>query len=486
MKTILLLQLDEAHTDESLFFAGRFVPDILEDRLAGIGDIWYLLPESYQGSLEKRPAVRHGSDTIDEWIPLFDSESASLIIILHADAPFVDPDTVKEMILLHTSYLAEFTYSENLPSGLGCEIFSKEIVSLIPETDGSRLPLTKVVKGNINQFDVELYYRSPDLRGKRLSFRSSNIRERAIMERIVLQHGGIPSHSELAQIIDSHPELLYLAPSWYEIETTTRRVAETLCSAPRPDVPLVMHIDHFRSLITQADKLGFPYALSLAGRGDPFFHPALLDFVTTALQSPVLEMLVIETDALPPDQGTVEFFRTTIDPRIRIIAEINGYDETSYNAIHREGSFETALTTVRALRDVLPASSVYVQIQKIRETESFLDRYYDFWEQEKLPIILMKQNTWLGQVADRRYYDLSPLDRTPCWHLLRDFYIQADGRVPFCKQDITAKVITGSLADEPLSAIIDRRRALYLSDCAGEYPACPDCRSCDEWYTFNH
>jgi spiro-SPASM protein len=486
MSTILLLELDDTLTDADLSLAGRFVPDILEERLAGIGEIRYSLPRTYQGQLASRNAIRRGEGSVDEWISLFESTDASHIVILHADAPFLDPDTVTEMLSLHTTYLAEFTYSENLPTGLGCEIFSRDIIALVPETEGTRLPLSKVVKGNINQFDVELYYRSPDLRGKRMSFRCGNVRERAIMERIASRHGGIPSHPALAEIIETHPELLYLTPSWYEVEITTARVSETVCTAPRPAAPLVMNIDAFRSLITQADSAGFPYAISLAGRGDPLCHTAFLDFVSAALHSTVLEMLVIETDALPADQGIIEFFRTTPDPRIRFIAEINGHDNATYTAIHRGGSFEKALTTVRALGEILPSSSVYVQIQKIRETESFLDRYYDFWEQEHLPIILMKQNTWLGMVEDRRYYDLSPLERTPCWHLLRDLYIQADGRIPFCKQDIGAQAVSGSLGDEPLSAIIERRRELYLNDCAGNYPACPDCRSCDEWYTFNH
>jgi hypothetical protein len=55
-----------------------------------------------------------------------------------------------------------------------------------------------------------------------------------------------------------------------------------------------------------------------------------------------------------------------------------------------------------------------------------------------VPIILQKQNVYLGRVEDRRYSDLSPVERIPCWHLQRDLFILSDGTVGFCKQDVDA------------------------------------------------
>ena len=74
---------------------------------------------------------------------------------------------------------------------------------------------------------------------------------------------------------------------------------------------------------------------------------------------------------------------------------------------------------------------------KINETEPFLDRFYDFWEKYKIPIILQKQNTYLGKIQDRNYSDLTPLERTPCWHLQRDLVVLVDGSVPLCREDIS-------------------------------------------------
>ena len=100
------------------------------------------------------------------------------------------------------------------------------------------------------------------------------------------------------------------------------------------------------------------------------------------------------------------------------------------------------------------AERVYIQIMKINETDefgkendikSYLDKYYDFWEGEKIPIILQKQNIYFGRIPDRRYSDLSPVKRTPCWHLQRDLYILSDGTVSFCKQDIDGETSYGNV-----------------------------------------
>ncbi len=87
-------------------------------------------------------------------------------MLVYADSPFLDPEIIKDMLDVHLRYLAEFTYSENLPRGYSCEIIAHALVKSVPESDSTMLPLSEVVRSNINQFDVELYYRDPDIREK--------------------------------------------------------------------------------------------------------------------------------------------------------------------------------------------------------------------------------------------------------------------------------------------------------------------------------
>jgi spiro-SPASM protein len=166
---------------------------------------------------------------------------------------------------------------------------------------------------------------------------------------------------------------------------------------------------------------------------------------------------------------------------------MDGHDQASYAAIHGRDLFGTVQQNILRLHPLLNNGQerLYLQIMKINETEPFLDAYYDYWEAQRIPVILQKQNTFMGLVEDRRYSDLSPLERRPCWHLLRDLVVLHDGTVPFCKQDINACRISGSLCGQSLPELVESRRQLWLANYKADYPQQPDCASCDEWYTFN-
>ncbi|HPJ16433.1 MAG TPA: SPASM domain-containing protein, partial [Spirochaetota bacterium] len=196
-----------------------------------------------------------------------------------------------------------------------------------------------------------------------------------------------------------------------------------------------------------------------------------------------LSMLIIETDAVFSDEAFFDYLSSKNDKRIKIIAEINGFDADTYARIHSSSNFDLAYKNIIRLKEILGKESVYVQIQKIKETETFLDKYYDFWEKEDFQIILMKQNTYLGLLENRKYYDLSPIERTPCWHLQRDLFILADGRVPFCRQEIDPKS-ADSVSENSLREIWNKRKKYFIDNYKKNYPSSPDCFICDEWYSF--
>ncbi len=151
-----------------------------------------------------------------------------------------------------------------------------------------------------------------------------------------------------------------------------------------------------------------------------------------------------------------------------------------------------------------------IQLLKIRQTENFIDAFFKKWQEKGFSVLLQKQNTYLGQVPDYRFSDLSPLTRFPCWHLKRDLVIWSDGSVPFCKQDIFGNKLLGQLTEnnpnqpdnEKFAAIWQKGAPFAVQQAKMETKIetkleakiepkqdlqdFPDCASCDEWYTFNH
>ena len=487
MKNSAVIFFDDGIKESDITFAGRRTYEFIEEALSNSsfdGEIFYSIPEDFSISIEGKTLITRSKGNYDGWISLFEKTSSDNIIKIFADSPFIDSEIISEMLSIHTEYLAEFTYSENLPSGLACEIFSAELIKLLPKTDEQILPIADVVKKNINNFDVELYYKAPDLRDKRISFRTKNKRDKEIMERMTANEK-IPAYSEIKELIENNPEILYIAPSYYEIELTGKRNFSGITSVfpalknKRDDMQLSL----LENIINSADAFSHEYAVSFAGSGDPLNHSDFLKACDIALKSPFLSMLIIETDAVFSDEALFDYLSSKKDQRIKIIAEINGFDSETYSRIHSSSNFNLAHKNILRLKEILGKEAVYLQIQKIKETETFLDKYYDFWEKEDFQIILMKQNTYLGLIEDRKYYDLSPIERTPCWHLQRDFFILADGRVPFCRQDIEPKS-ADSVCENPLRELWNKRKKYFIENYKKDYSSNSDCSICDEWYSF--
>lgn len=503
LKIDIILHIEDKISDTELIFNNSFVPDIIAEKINNYNpgiSIYYSIPSDYQGRLKDLPATleRANSDDISFWKSFFNKTSADHAIVINGDAPFFDVEILKEMIDIHVKYLAEFTFSENLPEGFACEIISRELINQIPDTDEKTLPIGKVIRANINKFDVELFYKEPDIRSKRIAFRINNPREKKVMENIYKINNAIPSYVDVKNLIESNPEVLFIGPSYLELELTGKCSLDCLfCYRKSLGSGEHKHLESqtFTSLLEGMRDSGLPYTLSLSGSGEPMEHPEFYSLMETAIKESLIEQIIIETNGIHADANFKNFVSKPETSRIKIIVNNNGLDKDSYLRYHKVDAFETVYKNITSLSEInSDGERVFIQIMKINETDefskendikSYLDKYYDFWEGQKIPIILQKQNIYFNRIKDRRYSDLSPVKRTPCWHLQRDLYVLSDGTVSFCKQDIDGENSYGNIKNTALSEILLKQKKMFLEDYKGNFPAKPDCANCDEWYTFN-
>ncbi len=492
MKISALLYIDNNLTDIDLTFAGLYLPSELKNRLSSseiITETIYSVPESYAGNLSGTGIFkRQDKDDVSFWKKLFTDTKADHIIKIFCDSPFMDMEIIGDMINAHTGYLAEFTYSENLPSGFACEIVSRELINALPDTGEKTLPLGQVIKSNINKFDVELYYKEPDIRNKRLSFRTGNPREKKILENIYKLGSRIPEYSAVKNIIDRNPGALYLSPSYVEIELTGRCDLDCIFCFRKTlnTVHGDMGMDFFKKVLLDMRSFGLPYSVCFGGSGEPMMHGNFFEILDSARSEDHIENIVIETNGILAGDNYKNYLVNSKDKRLKTIFNVNGMDQETYKTIHGGDYFNTVFRNITSIKEAINDNdSIYIQIMKINETEQFLDRFYDFWEKYKIRIILQKQNTYMGRIEDRTYSDLSPLERTPCWHLQRDFNVLSDGRAMFCKQDVNGDFARGNLNENSISQIFEKSKDSFLNDYNKKLSANPDCASCNEWYTFN-
>jgi spiro-SPASM protein len=492
LKVSALLYIDNNLTDSDLTFAGLYLPEELKNRLSSkdiFTEIIYSVPELYSGKLDGNEIFkRHDKDDVTFWKKVFSGTKADHIVKIFCDSPFLDMDIISEMVNTHTKYLAEFTYSENLPSGFACEIVSKELIDALPETGEKTLPLGQVIKSNINKFDVELYYKEPDIRNKRLSFRTANPREKQILLNIFTTASAIPKYSEVKNIIDRNPGDLYLSPSYVEIELTGRCDLDCIFCFRKSLKTLNsdMETGLFKKILKDMSFFRLPYSICFGGSGEPMMHKNFFEILDITRSEGLVENIIIETNGILADGNYKNYLVNSKDKRLKTIFNINGMDEDTYKAIHGGDYFNTVSQNITSIKEAVSIDdSIYIQIMKINETEQFLDRFYDFWEKYKIQIILQKQNTFLGRIKDRTYSDLSPLERTPCWHLQRDFNVLSDGSATFCKQDVNGDYVRGNLNKDSISQIFAKSKNSFLNDYNKNFETNPDCASCNEWYTFN-
>lgn len=503
MSIDVIITIENNVNDPELFFNNSFVPEMIEHRIKASDPetkVYYSIPSGYSGRLRdlNNSFMHDGSDDIAFWKNFFTKTSSEHVAVINGDSPFFDTEIFKEMSDIHIRYLAEFTFSENLPEGFACEIISRELINQVPDTNEKTLPLSKVIRANINKFDVELFYKEPDIRSKRISFRLNSPRERVIMKNLYDIKKTIPSYGEVKDLIESNPESLFIAPSYVEIELTGSCMLDCLfCyrKALASGEHGHMNSKTLSAVLEGMREFALPYTLCFSGSGEPMENPEFYSLMETAVKESLVEQLIIETNGINADSNFKSFISKNENSKIRVIINNNGFDKESYLRLHKSDSYDAVLKNTLSLAELNSAGDrVYIQIMKINETDefeketdikSYLDKYYDFWERQKIPIILQKQNIYSGRIPDRRYSDLSPVKRTPCWHLQRDFYVLSDGTVSFCKQDIDGENCYGNVKQNPLFEIWNMQKKSFLENYSENYPVKPDCRNCDEWYTFN-
>jgi len=298
-------------------------------------------------------------------------------------------------------------------------------------------------------------------------------------------------------LIESNPEVLFAGPSYVELEITGACSLDCIFCYRKSLKKQHGSMDRSTlvKILVGMREFALPYTLCFGGSGEPLDHPEFYAFMDIAVSEKLVEQIVIETSGIKADMNFKSYVEKPENSKIKVIVNNNAMDNRSYSRFHGGDCYTQVFNNIISLSELnRDGDRVYVQVMKINETDEFetegdtktyLDRFYDFWEKNSVPIILQKQNVYLGRITDRRYSDLSPIKRVPCWHLQRDIYVLSDGTVAFCKQDIDGEKSHGNIASMTLQQVWDAQKKYFVSDYSGKLCQSPDCSSCDEWYTFN-
>ncbi|MBU41630.1 MAG: hypothetical protein CMN76_00305 [Spirochaetaceae bacterium] len=411
--------------------------------------------------------------------------------------PLLDLNVSKDLLERHIEFLSSYTYGENVPIGMAADFVSAEFFELDkqPDTD-----LRSFAFKNFHELDGEVAFYQPDLRLYRLDFSARDYRSielcRSVGEALESEssEANQVSLDAIYELIQRRPESIRIAPSYIELELNGQSpvkdrlllesTGQTLSNTNRA------------SFLSQLDRfLPGDVTVCLGGLGDSGADPGAPEFSLQLLEKEAVKQVYVETYGYNLADW-IEYLKSNAkragslntSSRLVLIVRLCSLRADRYEHFYSGGDLKSVIAGLDQCIQHLsgseePMLAVYVEMQKIREVEDEIHDFFQKYDPTPVKPILRKQNTYAGVLEDRKIADLSPPVRGFCWHLARDLYINAEGKVPVCRQDPNAR--NQSMEIQDLKSAFQGLSADYTKSMQGRHDSVnAPCLKCDEWYLF--
>ncbi len=432
--------------------------------------------------------------------------TATALVYLQADAPFTDPELTANLMNLHKTYRAEYTFADGYPPGFAPEVLATRSLPNLAElasrhdAPADRDGLFAVIQKDINSYDIETQLSPVDMRSYRFAPVCDTRRNTLSAERLWAL--GVRTASDVTQILPAHPELLRTVPAflWVQIAAGCPQSCSycpypLIAGDPRK-LDAAMPLDRFESLMVQAHELCDDLVVDVSLWGEPSSHP---DFrgIAEAVMAQARFTLIVETSGIGWAPGLAESIAAAWGERIQWIVSLDDADRSGYMTLRGEDQDEASAFAERMIRAA--PGQVHVQAVRMKENETGLEAFYRGWKKLGDKVIIQKYDSFAGCLPDRMVADLSPLRRYPCRHLARDMAVLLDGSVPTCKHSLVSggtapheensgkslryAEIVGNVFEDGFSAAWDNIEPWFSRHLSEDYPE--PCGKCDEYHTFN-
>lgn len=254
----------------------------------------------------------------------------------------------------------------------------------------------------------------------------------------------------------------------------------------------MMHLSLYKKVIDEIVSMGKLKRLGLYKDGEPLLHPGLPEMIRYAKEKQVAEIVNVTTNAsLLTNQKSRQILEAGLDElRISLAAmQTESYKKiTRVSNISYEGIRDNILNFL-SLRDQLKLRkpAVVVQMIQLRQNQSQLSDFSDFWGKWADDVQVEPWMEWDGQAQVSRDGSDSPIledkERYACpipWYSLA---INWDGDVSVCCVDWARRAVVGDVRKESLSAVWngEKLRQFRLYHIEGKFEEMEACKHCTYW-----
>ncbi len=420
-------------------------------------------------------------------------EPGDMFLILPGYSPYLDARLTRDLISHHRKFLADYTFSENIPPGFTGDLITAEMAEMLTASalkDNETRTIREYLTAHMNEYDVEIFYELPDMRQYRLDFTLNTSRSCALSGRFA----ELPlSYEILSQLIHKNPYLIRPSVSWLEAELTNFSKVNPVF-IPRlkkwSHTAEYLNQEHLNEIYSwiQEHALDDDLSVCLGGTGDSFYHPQLLEILKNLFSEPKIKRVYLETFGIDLDDDACErISRIPGAGKLHIIIRLNSLKPERWAEFHESDLFPKVKENLDYLKKADTVFHLHAEMLRMKENADEINEFFEFFKDSKINVIISKYNRYINKLPERRLSDLTPLHRDFCWHLARDICITSSGKIPVCRQDPFAE------GDEVTDLLKDGIQAAFLKlenyhshSVRGDHHSVPmDCLKCDEWYTFN-
>ncbi|MDR2841789.1 MAG: spiro-SPASM protein [Spirochaetaceae bacterium] len=424
-----------------------------------------------------------------------EANGLDFIYFAWADCPFLDEETAEKLSERHIRYAADYSYADGWPAGLSPELLSPSTpvflakINAGAEDSVKRDSIFDVLQKDINSFDIEVEISPTDLRQYRLLLAADSKRNLLLLERFWSE--GFKNIGDAGRIISEKPELLRTLPAFYPIQVSG--ICPQKCVycpfSKQEQKNTYMDPKNFSILLDKITEFSGDAVISLSLWGEIALHPQKLSLINDVLRRKELS-LVIESSGLGWKDSELNEIKAAADmalertnkmPALSFIVSLDSINSDEYARIRGEG-FDEAFAAAKKIAEIF-GKNAYIQAMRFKGTETEIEKFYRFWNSANVKTIIQKYDDFCGKEPDLRAADFSPVQRHPCWHIMRDMPILIDGSVPQCRETSFEQRKGLNVFSDTLQDIWQDGRTLYAEHCNKTYLNL--CNDCDEYWTYN-
>ena len=447
-------------------------------------DVWFVSKNHREGS---QNIFFDSSNDLMRYIS--DAPSDTDFVLLNAYAALLDVDAVFDMLREHRSLAFDYSYPENIPSGLLPEIINSEVAPFILRTLPENTPMYNInirelFQSDLSSYDSNIYISPVKLAQYRTDFIPDSLSHAKIMRRIIEKKGADLKMAELEQAVQDDPLLIRGRPSYYEIQLTTERESGELFAGNLIKNEGFFDIDDLKKSLDTIAEFSYNPSVLFGLYGEPFLHPEITKIIDMLSAYPSVDFY-FESRGLIADFDIVK--KSLLLPNVRVIFDLSFVNEDSFARYKKPVNSMLTLPTLQTLEEeikkLVPRDRVYVQWTRTAINEDELMPFYRKWRD--FSVIVQKPDTFGDIHRHLQVVDLAPIKRRFCMHLKNDVLIRHDGVVMLNRYDVDGRRSPGNVLRDGLEKVWNKMGKLYVDQWKDNFADAAEICDCDHWWVFN-